>query len=346
MHWVKNMSSLIVDVTPILQVEDHPNADRLSICTVKGWRVIAAKKEKTDGGFEHAYKSGDLIVYAPIDSVLPIDLSDAMQVTKYLSKGRVKTANLRGNFSQGLLIPLSFLPDPAKVSEGDDVREILGITKYEPPIRVMMSGEQVPEPSSFVRFSDVENIKNFQNVLQPDEVVVIREKIHGTNFRAANIEGNFFVGSHRTALKESDENIYWRAFKQYKLSEILQPGQQIFGEVYGHKVQKMAYGLINSIDLVVFALMEGGQYADNDRLENFCEECDLPIATKLYEGPWHPQLMELADGQTTIPGGDHLREGIVITPYKERWNDQVGRVILKHISESYLLKDIDDFYTH
>ena len=340
------MSRLIVDVATILKVEDHPNADRLSICTVKGWRVIVAKNKKADAGFEHAYKSGDLIVYVPIDSVLPVELSDAMYITKYLAKGRVKTVKLRGNFSQGLLIPLSYLPDPAKVSEGDDVRDILGITKYEPPIHIGIGGEQLPEPASFSRFSDVENIKNFQNVLQSGEVVVIREKIHGTNFRAANIEGHFFVGSHRVTIKESDENIYWHVFKQYKLNRILQLGQQVFGEVYGHKVQKMAYGLKNRIGLAVFALMEGGQYVDNDRLESFCKEYDLPIVTKLYEGPWHPQLMELAEGKTAIPGGDHLREGIVITPFKERWNDQVGRVILKHISESYLLKDIGDFYPH
>jgi RNA ligase (TIGR02306 family) len=123
------MSTLIVEITKVLDINKHPNADKLELITVKGWQVVAQKD---------LYKIGDLVIYCPIDAVLPVELSDKMDVTKYLSKGRVKTVKLRGEYSQGLLIPISFIDDDIlkSVFEGEDVKEVLGITKYEPAIPI------------------------------------------------------------------------------------------------------------------------------------------------------------------------------------------------------------------
>lgn len=43
----------------------------------------------------------------------------------------VKTIKLRGQVSQGLVLPLAVLP-PGDYKIGDDVTEILGVTKYDP----------------------------------------------------------------------------------------------------------------------------------------------------------------------------------------------------------------------
>jgi hypothetical protein len=48
------MSSLIIEVCRVEGVEKHPNADRMSICQVKGWRVCAGRDPETGRNqFEH-----------------------------------------------------------------------------------------------------------------------------------------------------------------------------------------------------------------------------------------------------------------------------------------------------
>jgi len=46
---------------------------------------------------------------------------------------------------------------------------------------------------------------------------------------------------------------------------------------------------------------------------------------------------ELKEGRTTF-GDAHLREGIVIRPAEERRDPEIGRVILKHVGDGYLLR--------
>jgi len=47
-------------------------------------------------------------------------------------------------------------------------------------------------------------------------------------------------------------------------------------------------------------------------------------------------LAKLANEDSSL--GDHIREGVVVKPVKERWNERVGRVIMKYIGEEYELK--------
>ena len=109
----------IKELRPIL------NADRIEVAIIDGWEVVV---NKSDG-----FKVGDLVVYIEIDSILP-DKPEFEFMRKY--KFRVKTIKLRGQVSQGLVLPLTIfrgmIPDWEKFSEGDDVTEILGIKKYDP----------------------------------------------------------------------------------------------------------------------------------------------------------------------------------------------------------------------
>ena len=58
----------------------------------------------------------------------------------------------------------------------------------------------------------------------------------------------------------------------------------------------------------------------------------------IYKGPWKPELRSLAEGPSTVPGANHVREGIVIKPVIERWDERIGRVILKLHGEGYLTR--------
>ena len=99
---------------PVLRVDEaigHPDADRLTINTIGGYRCISNKFE--DGSWR--YNTGDLVVYIPEGSLLPewllrrLGMWNDEKGCGFLagSKGnRVKAVCLRGQISQGLILPL------------------------------------------------------------------------------------------------------------------------------------------------------------------------------------------------------------------------------------------------
>ena len=79
-------------------VEKHPNADRLDICQVGGWKIITGHSE---------FKVGDPAVYFEIDSQLPdVEPFSSMEFLRS-KKFKIKSQKIRGEISQGLLMPLS-----------------------------------------------------------------------------------------------------------------------------------------------------------------------------------------------------------------------------------------------
>ena len=59
----------------------------------------------------------------------------------------------------------------------------------------------------------------------------------------------------------------------------------------------------------------------------------------LYIGPWGENVMQLADGNSTVPGAKHIREGVVVVAVPERRVPGLGRVQLKIVSNAFLEKD-------
>lgn len=116
------MSNLIIPVTTIEKLTPHNNADSLELAQVLGWQLVVRKGE---------YNVGDAIVYFPIDTVLPQELSDRFGVTNYLSKGRIRCAKLRGEPSFGLAVK----PENDEWHIGKDVTEYyaaLGVKSMNP----------------------------------------------------------------------------------------------------------------------------------------------------------------------------------------------------------------------
>ena len=50
-------------------------------------------------------------------------------------------------------------------------------------------------------------------------------------------------------------------------------------------------------------------------------------------------VLSLADGSSIVSGANNLREGIVIGLREERYNDEIGRIKLKLVSNQFLMKD-------
>ncbi len=279
------MSSLIIEVCEISDIYPHENADSLEIAKIKGWEVCVGKNK---------FKAGEKCIYFPPDSVLPISLSDKLNITKYLSNGRVKAANLRGLNSYGTIMPCD-----QSLPIGKDVAEELGITKWEPPLKATDGDSEKPNPS-FHTYFHMENLRNFPDAFNENEEVYFSEKLHGQNARVGLIQVNndngekvwsFAAGSHDVQRKqyliksngEKVESVFWKGLTKevkqllvetsnckYTIEEIDSnplvkddSGINIvlFGERIGSSVQDLGYGFTNgNYDFRWFDITYNGVY--------------------------------------------------------------------------------------
>lgn len=320
------MSEFRVQVVRLGPIEKHPNADSLSLTHVLGdYPVILRTGE---------LQPGDLAVYVPVDAVVPADDPRWAFLGEHR---RIKARRLRGIFSMGLLTPA----EPG-FCEGDDVREALRITKWEPPLPPLAEGEDEADPGHMPAYTDIEGLRRWPAVLQPGEEVIATEKVHGANGRFVFADGRLWVGSRTRIKRESEGSLWWRAARQYDLAEKLRarPGLALYGEVYG-AVQDLRYGARpNEVRLILFDAMDtrARRYLDYDDFVALSRELGLPVVPVLHRGPWGDEVRALANGGSTLPGAAHTREGFVVRPVKERWHPELGRVVLKLIGEDYLLR--------
>jgi RNA ligase (TIGR02306 family) len=338
------MSSLIVEVSQVESVQPHPNADRLEIAQVKGWETIVPKGE---------YSKGDTVVYVPVDAILPPDLSDQLGVTQYLSKQRVRAARLRGFVSYGFIFRQDALGDRLTHFQiGDDVGEILEITKWEPSEHYATdSGKRFPEHPLFHRYTHIENIKNFPGVFFEDEEVVITEKIHGTNWRVGMIQGDegnqLVAGSHKTQRDGDEGGLYWDHVTD-EIRDLLVGAQRLFpaarsiiayGEIFGPgSGQDLHYGH-TATSFRLFDLSVNGVYLSYKVFDQLCRDYEVSTVPVLYKGPFSMAMInDLTTGNTMVDPVDQMREGVVVKPTIERRHARLGRVILKSISAEYLLR--------
>ena len=165
-------------VARINEIKEIPGSDNIEQGVIGGWNCIIKKGE---------YKVDELVVVATTDAVIPVELSDAMNVTNYLRKGqRVRTVKLRGVYSECLIIPITYIQGVKRV-EGIDVMDMLGIFKYEPPaVQVQLaSGRKIryQKNPNFHVYHKFPNLKNVPGMFGEEDHVQITRKMHGTNAR-------------------------------------------------------------------------------------------------------------------------------------------------------------------
>ncbi|MBW4664605.1 MAG: RNA ligase (ATP) [Chroococcus sp. CMT-3BRIN-NPC107] len=322
------MSIFKVEVVKINSIDSHPNADRLDIATIVGmaYQVITAK-----GNF----KVGDLAFYFPIDTVIPDNFLDKFGIRSYYSK-KLRAAKLRGIFSEGLLIPVDA---DFKGNIGDDVTEYFGVTKYEYPIPQNMSGD-VEFPIGQYKFPSPEHLKRYRDVLQVGEEVVVTEKIHGTNFTVLVDEDGTHISSHNYFWKNNTVNknlVYIRAYNEHEFLQNLPVNTQVFGEIYG--VQDIKYGLSNGkIGIAIFAVRNNGRFLDFEEFKTFCNQYSLPQVPVLYKGAYSWEAVSQYNNADSVVDKNSIMEGVIVQPVRERTHLEIGRVILKLISDRYLLR--------
>lgn len=343
------MSELKCEVVNI-EILEHPNADTLELAKVGDYLSVVRKGQFT---------SGQKVVYIPEQSILPNWLLDELGLGGRLAGkdcNRVKAIKLRDILSQGLVYPAK-----EEWELGQDVKDLLEITKWTPPVPVDLEG-LVGTWGCQLKF-DPENIKGYPDVIQEGEEVFYTEKIHGTfcsvtfappHLRKSDmLEGKFAVASKRHAhqgiyfldVPDNINNVYLRAAKLADLPRKLahfeaqdQP-VSLVGEVYG-KVQDLKYGVTKDVSFRAFGLKVGNAFLKMQDFLDFCQLYEIPTVPILYHGPHTKEsLQKYTDGKEQVSGQEtNVREGIVIYLAEEREHPSLGRVMLKSISEHYLLR--------
>jgi RNA ligase (TIGR02306 family) len=355
------MSTLIVEVCQIENVQKHPNADRLSVAQVKGWNVIIGLDQ---------YKDGDLVTFIPPDCIIPPALIEKHKLEYLRSDGRTKNVKLRGYLSQGLVLDV---PE-GKFKLGDDVSSVLGITKWQPPEPKYSAQNQTKKTSKkkinplFDKYTDIENIKHYNDVFKEGDIVCVTEKIHGANSRYANLEisinknqpffdrleslfkkyilkhtHEFVYGSHNVQITYHSnrksfygEDVWGSIAKKYNLANVIPQDYIVYGEVFGQGIQDLTYGLSN-VDLVVFDIKYKNKYLDWGTVKELCQMWNLQTVPELYVGEFSSDVLSLTDGKSVICP-TQIREGIVIKMLHEENDQMIGRKILKSVSGDYLTR--------
>ena len=349
------MSECIVEVCKIERVLPHSNADALELCQIKGWQCVIPKGK---------YREGSLVTYIPIDSLIPLEHADRWNISKYLSirtgpdapnppAGRVRCARLRGEPSFGVLIDV----ENPEWTEGQDVKAHYGITKYIPPLKPT-AGDALPPHPLFVEYTDIENLRNFPDVLEEGEEVSVTEKLHGTNCRVGMIEGEWMAGSMSVRRKPPEEETQWTSSTYWfplslppvraLLAEVGAEHRQVilFGEVFGSKIQDLHYGHKGKLGFRAFDLLVNGKYVDADLFAQLCARHGVETVPLLFRGAYDLNTIKaLSEGSTTLDDA-HIREGVVVKPIVERIHPKVGRVAMKYIGDAYLFSKSADRDTH
>lgn len=240
------MERKLASIRKISDLSPIEGADKIEVATIDGWKVVVAKDVN--------HKVGDLVVYCEVDSFLPIrEEFEFLRKSSHKKMGdregfRLKTIRLRGQLSQGLILPIHILPFGDAFHEGQDVTEVLGIVKYEPPVPAELAGKVKGLFPSFLRKTDEERVQNltseYEEYRTSDHKFYVTEKLDGSSATFYLRNGEFGVCSRNLELLETEGNTFWKVARELELEEKFKTlGFNIClqGELIGESVQKNPY---------------------------------------------------------------------------------------------------------
>jgi RNA ligase (TIGR02306 family) len=341
----------LATIRKIDEIRPIEGADAIECAVIGGWTVVVKKGEFT---------AGQLAVYLEIDSFVPTELAP------FLSKGqepreyngvkgeRLRTVKLRGQVSQGLLLPMDVIPQahgvtyypPDAYQEGTDVTDELKIQKWEAPIPAQLAGQVRGNFPGFIPKTDQERIQNLTKELsewQRNSVFTweVTEKLDGSSMTVYVRDEDEGVCSRNLDLKRDKANTFWMvAIRENLIEKIRQTGRNLAlqGELIGEGIQKNPYG-IKGQDFRLFDIydIDRGDYMTPFGRRVFCDTYGIKhvpvIATEEVIEYGVAGLLTMAEGKSVLSNAE--REGFVFKC------NTFGGPTFKAISNKFLLKGGD-----
>ena len=343
------MERKLATIRQIDNIQPIEGADMIELATVGGWKVVVAKDVN--------HKVGDLVVYCEIDSFLPIEPEfEFLRKSSYkkMADGtegfRLKTIKLRGQVSQGLILPLKDAYNVFKRNtpnmdmdwfEGLEVTEMLNIVKYEPPVPAQLAGQVKGMFPSFLKKTDEERIQNLTREFEgyKNEVFYVTEKLDGSSVTYYVKDGVFGVCSRNLDLVESEGNSMWKFANTSGLKDrllSLNKNIAVQGEIIGEGIQGNPYKqigqtvrLFNGFDIDKYEYLSLDELL---KLSNFLEVKTVPMLDLEFRLPnTIDELLSYADSKSVL-NEKFDREGVVIRSHDRK-------ISFKVISNKFLLNE-------
>lgn len=335
----------LATVRRIREIKNIIGADRIQLAIVDGWNVVVRKDE---------FKVDELVLYFEIDSWVPHDvapfLSDPNLEKFYegVRGNRLKTKKLRGETSQGLILPLTrslkmefyhaVAPNRMPI-EDDDFTDILGILKWEPEIPEEMKKIAVGAVPWFVPSTSLDRIQNIRDVSIFEETYEITEKLDGMALAIKETDdGSLRIFSRGWELKYSEDSIFARGVKTIEKNMEGTCGYVVQGELIGPGIAKNKY-MLDELRFYVYKIYDiaNRKYVSPEMRRQMCamkKFNHVPVIDEdfVIDHSFDPidSILKLADGKSEIKS-KVLREGLV---FQSLTSDKQ----FKAISNNFLIK--------
>lgn len=350
----------LVTIRTIGALNPIPNADAIEVATIDGWSVVVKKGE---------FAVGQKVVYFEVDSILPASNPEfaflmarskqnlSTETGEIVEGHRLRTIRLRGQISQGLVLPLPYDLAEINIAEGEDISLYYGVQKYEPIIPANLAGKVAGNWPSWLPKTDQERVQNLSIDKIPGTLYFLEEKVEGSSMTIGFDGEKVFVGS-RNQILDLDQvgNTFVDVAKESGLLDILPMFTDkkiaIRGELVGPGIQGNIYGLTKH-RFYIFDIWFDGKYLGHESRAAMIEEMmliseescveintDVVHMVPLVKVRDLPRTIDefLAEASGLSAIADVLREGVV---FKQLCEDGQEPFTFKVISPEYLLKQKD-----
>lgn len=294
-------------VTKLKNIRTHPNADKLILADVFNETVIVDKSANEN----------DLMIYFPSDGQLSEEFCKTNDLLRrkdengkhaggFLDpdKRNVRIIKLRGEYSDGLVLPLSSLAytgvDTSSFSLGDQIIVVNGheiCRKYIPrqrpiatksvvkkgKVRGKENQELIPQ---FAEHIDTPQLRFVMDHFKPGDIISLTEKVHGTSSRNANTlvisykkswfdklfkrrgkenrEYKYLVGTRRTTIKSPLGGFYGN--NQFRIDW----GQKFKGKLHeGECIFGEIAGYINNTSTPIMNVADNKKTKDKEFIKRY-----------------------------------------------------------------------------
>jgi RNA ligase (TIGR02306 family) len=231
--------------------------------------------------------------------------------------------------------------DMIELIVGNDLTEVLGIVKYEPPIPAELSGKVKGLFPSFIRKTDEERIQNLAD--EYDEMkkhsYYVTEKLDGSSATFYFKNGEFGVCSRNLELLETEGNTFWKVARELDLENKLREyginlsvqgeliGEGIQGNPYKIKGQTVRFFNLFDIDLQVYHSLP----VFKETMKVLGLETVPVLETHFHLPETIDELLKMADSKSVL-NSNFDREGVVIRSLDRK-------ISFKVISNKFLLNE-------
>lgn len=344
------MSRKLARVVQVDSISPIPKADLIVCARVGGWPVCVRPDQ---------FAAGDRAVYIEIDAFLPegnphwqMLVDNAPTEYEGVRGHRLRSVKLRGQLSQGFLMPITGLPAHLQDAEvGTEVSEALGVSKYVKPLPAEIMEVATGYRPGYVKGTDLDRVQNLEadgllsQKFEPHDgqpaLFQVTEKAEGTSAHYVNHAEGLQAFSADVGFKDLPGVSRWELARKYDLAQRLASYPENFvisGELVGpgnegnhYELKEHEFYLYRAIDVI------DGRTLSTAEQAQLAKDLGIPHVPVLHEAlPLGPEttaedLQRLANGPSLI-NPKKRREGVVLV------NLRTGD-IMKVVSNAYLTNE-------